>query len=230
LKKFTCFLNKVLSSNQGSWSFLPPHYSVPPAGSTQRNFAKGSLALLLVLTCSTAALAEPKTLKFDQSTAAYKGKDALSAWTGTTKDVNGTVEYDSQTGEFIKGEVQVGLASIDSGNGVRDARMRNEFLQTDKFPTALFVVKKIENFPKFSAWKQWGNRQKGKIIGDLTIKNITKPVTFEAEAIYTGKELKVTGTSKVKMTDYGITPPSLFLVTVEDSVGLEFDALAKPMP
>jgi len=55
-------------------------------------------------------------------------------------------------------------------------------------------------------------------------------VTFDAEAIYTGKELKVTGTSKVKMTDYGITPPSLFLVTVEDSVGLEFDALAKPTP
>ncbi|MGA7954182.1 MAG: YceI family protein [Gloeobacterales cyanobacterium] len=194
------------------------------------NFAKGGLVLLLVLGLSVAAHAEPKTLKFEQSTAAYKSRDSLSAWTGTTKDVNGSVTYDSQTGEFLKGEVQIGLASIDSGNGVRDARMRNEFLQTDKFPTALLVVKKIENFPKFSDWKQWGNRQKGKLIGDLTIKNITKPVTFDAEAIYTGKELKITGTSKVKMTDYGITPPSIFLVTVEDTLGLEFDALAKPMP
>ena len=194
------------------------------------NFPKGGLVLLLVLGFSVAAHAEPKTLKFEQSTAAYKGRDALSAWTGTTKDVNGSVNYDSQTGEFIKGEVQIGLASIDSGNGVRDGRMRNEFLQTDKFPTALFVVKKIENFPKFSEWKQWGNRQKGKILGDLTIKNITKPVTFDAEAVYTGKELKIRGMGKVKMTDYGITPPSLLLVTVEDSVGLEFDALAKPMP
>jgi polyisoprenoid-binding protein YceI len=193
-------------------------------------FARGGLALLLVLTLSTTAHAEPKTLKFEQSTAAYNSRDSLSSWTGTTKDVNGTVTYDSQTGEFLKGEVQVGLASIDSKNGVRDARMRNEFLQTDKFPTALFVVKKVENFPKFSEWKQWGNRQKGKMIGDLTIRNITKPVTFDAEAIYTGKELKITGTSKVKMTDYGITPPTLLLVTVEDTLGLEFDALAKPMP
>jgi polyisoprenoid-binding protein YceI len=64
----------------------------------------------------------------------------------------------------------------------------------------------------------------------LTIRNITKPVTFDAEAVYTGKELKITGTSKVKMTDYGITPPTLLLVTVEDTLGLEFDALAKPMP
>jgi polyisoprenoid-binding protein YceI len=190
----------------------------------------GSLAFLLLLTLSTAAYAEPKTLKFERSSAFYTGRDALAAWKGTTKDVNGSVAYDSQTGEFLKGEVQIGLASIDSGNGVRDARMRNEFLQTDKFPTATFVVKKIENFPKFSEWKQWGNRQKGKMVGDLTIRNITKPVTFDAEAIYTGKELKITGTSKVKMTDYGITPPSILLVTVEDTLGLEFDALAKPIP
>lgn len=190
----------------------------------------GSLAFLLVLGLSIAAYAEPKTLKFERSTAFYTGRDALAAWKGTTKDVNGSVAYDSQTGEFLKGEVQIGLASIDSGNGVRDARMRNEFLQTDKFPTATFVVKKIENFPKFSEWKQWGNRQKGKMVGDLTIRNITKPVTFDAEAIYTGKELKITGTSKVKMTDYGITPPSILLVTVEDTLGLEFDALAKPIP
>ncbi len=194
------------------------------------NFTKGGLALLLVLGFSIAAYAEPKTLKFDRSTAFYTSRDALASWKGTTKDVNGTVSYDSQTGEFIAGEVQIGLASLDSGNGLRDARMRNEFLQTDKFPKAIFTVKKIENFPKFSEWKQWGNRQKGKMVGDLTIKNITKPVTFDAEAIYTGKELKITGMSKVKMTDFGITPPNFLLVTVEDTLGLEFDALAKPMP
>jgi polyisoprenoid-binding protein YceI len=188
------------------------------------------LALLLALSLNSAAHAEPKTLQFEQATVAYKGRDSLASWTGTTKEVTGTLAYDSQTGELLKGDVQVGLASINSGNGVRDARMRNEFLQTDKFPTALFVVKKVEDFPKFSDWKQWGNRQKGRIIGDLTIKNVTKPVTFEAETVYTGKELKVTGTSKVKMTDFGITPPSIFLVTVEDTVGLEFNALAKPMP
>lgn len=195
-----------------------------------RSFISTGFALLLTLSLNSAAHAEPKNLQFEQATVAYKGRDALGSWTGTTKDVKGTLAYDSQTGELLKGEVQVGLASIDSGNGARDARMRNEFLQTDKFPTALFVVKKIEDFPKFSDWKQWGNRQKGRIIGELTIKNVTKPVTFEAETVYTGKELKVTGTSKVKMTDFGITPPSIFLVTVEDTVGLEFDAVAKQMP
>jgi polyisoprenoid-binding protein YceI len=229
LRKFTCFLPRVLSGKKGPCLSLPPQRAVP-LGFIRGNLAKGSLALLLVLGLNVAAHAEPKTLKFEQSTAAYKSRDSLSSWTGTTKDVNGTVNYDSQTGEFLKGEVQIGLASIDSGNGVRDGRMRNEFLQTEKFPTALFTVKKIENFPKFSEWKQWGNRQRGKIIGDLTIRNITKPVTFDAETVYNGKELKVTGTSKVKMTDYGITPPTLLLVTVEDSVGLEFSALAKPMP
>lgn len=82
------------------------------------------------------AQAAPKTLKFEQGTATYTNRDAFASWEGNTSDIGGTLILDDQTGALVKGEIQIGLAAIDSGNGARDARMRGEFLQTEKYPKA----------------------------------------------------------------------------------------------
>jgi len=186
------------------------------------------LALLVGLVGPLKVLAEPQTLNFQEATASYRSRDALSSWVGKTSKVTGTLVYDDKTGAVVSGKVQVDLATLDSGNGLRDTRMRNEFLQTDKYPSANFVLKSVDGFPAFTEWKEWGVQQKGKITGDLTVHNITRPVSFEANALYTGKELQLSGKGLIKMTDFGITPPSLFLVTVEDTVTLEITAVIKP--
>lgn len=185
------------------------------------------LAGLGCLLVTSGALAQPRILKIERSTATYTSRDALYSWAGTTSGVSGTISFDDQTGELLQGEVQVDLATIDSGNGLRDGRMRNEFLQTDKFPKATLTIDKLEGYPKFSEWKKWGLKQTGKIYGQLTIRNITHPVVWDAEAIYLGKELKVSAKGQIKMTDFGITPPSLAFVTVEDNVGLQATIVAK---
>ncbi|MBC7879972.1 MAG: YceI family protein [Anaerolineae bacterium] len=176
---------------------------------------------------TSGALAQPRLMKIEKSTASYSSRDALYNWTGTTSGVSGTLSFDDQTGEILKAEVEVDLATLDSGNGLRDGRMRNEFLQTDKFPKATLTIDKLEGYPKFSEWKKWGTKQTGKIYGQLTIRNITRPVIWDAEAIYLGKELKVNAKGQIKMTDFGITPPSLAFVTVEDNVGLQATILAR---
>ncbi|WP_218081791.1 YceI family protein [Anthocerotibacter panamensis] len=172
--------------------------------------------------------AQSRTLTIEKGTASYQSRDVFSAWTGITPQVSGLIRFEDQTGELQEGKIQVQLGSIDSKNGARDARMRNEFLQTEKFPTATFTVTALEGFPKFSDWKEWGNRQHGKISGDLTIRDITHPVIFEGEAVYTGRELRLQATGKIKMSDFGITPPNLLFVTVDDTVGLKLDAVARP--
>jgi polyisoprenoid-binding protein YceI len=194
---------------------------------------KKNLTGVVLLACfgwilaASGAVAQPRMLKIEKSTATYSSRDSLYSWTGTTSGVTGTLSFDDQTGELLKGEVEVDLASIDSGNGVRDGRMRNEFLQTDKFPKATLTIDKLEGYPKFSEWKKWGTKQTGKIYGQLTIHNVTRPVVWEAEAIYLGTELKVNAKGQIKMTDFGITPPSLAFITVEDNVGLQATIVAK---
>ncbi len=195
--------------------------------------AKVNPSRILLLAClgyflvTSGTLAQPRSMKIEKSTATYSSHDALYSWTGTTSGVSGTLSFDDQTGEILKAEVDVDLATIDSGNGLRDGRMRNEFLQTDKFPKATLTIDKLEGYPKFSEWKKWGTKQTGKIYGQLTIRNITRPVIWDAEAIYLGKELRVNAKGQIKMTDFGITPPSLAFVTVDDSVGLQATILAK---
>ncbi|AGY58662.1 YceI family protein [Gloeobacter kilaueensis] len=186
--------------------------------------------LFTVLASSPAAQAATKTFTIVQGVASYTDRDIFDAWTGKTSDIKGTLSYDDQSGELLKGEVQVGLATIDSGNGVRDARMRAEFLQTDKFPTASFSVERLEGFPKFSEWRLWGLKQTGRIVGQLTIRGITRPVSFDAVAVFLGNELQITAKSQIKMSDYGISPPSIVFVTVEDGIGLQVQAVAKPSP
>lgn len=189
-----------------------------------------SALLLACFGCCLAtsgALAQPRLMKIEKSTATYSSRDALYSWTGTTSGVSGTLNFDDQTGEILKAEVEVDLATIDSGNSLRDGRMRNEFLQTDKFPKATLTIDKLEGYPKFSEWKKWGTKQTGKIYGQLTIRNITRPVIWDAEAIFLGKELKVKAKGQIKMTDFGITPPSLAFITVDDNVGLQATILAE---
>jgi len=170
-------------------------------------------------------MAAPQTLTFQEATASYQSRDVLSSWVGKTKQVTGTLVYDDKTGVVIEGKVQVQIATLDSGNGLRDTRMRNEFLQTEQYPNAVFTLTAIEGFSKFTDWRKWGLKERGKITGELTLRNITRPVTFEGEAVYTGRELQLKGTGIIKMTDFGITPPSLLLVTVEDNVTLEIQAI-----
>jgi polyisoprenoid-binding protein YceI len=191
------------------------------------NFPRCTLLWAMTLCLlSPEVLAAPQTLVFQTATASYRGRDVLSNWKGITKNVTGSLVYDDKTGMVMTGKVQVELATIDSSNELRDARMRNEFLQTAQYPQATFVITTVEGFGKFTEWKRWGIKERGKITGDLTVRNITRPVTFEGEAVYTGRELQLTGISTVKMSDFGITPPSLLLVTVEDAVTLEISAVA----
>jgi len=194
---------------------------------TQSLVATGRVFGIIVLSVLNQPLrALPQTLSFQTATASYRSRDILNSWIGKTKQVTGSLVYDDKTGMVMEGKVQVGLASLDSGDGLRDSRMRNEFLQTEQYPNATFILKSVEGFSKFTEWKQWGTQQKGKLIGELTIRNLTRPVTFEGEAVYTGRELQLKGMGTIKMTDFGITPPSLLLVTVEDSVVLEINAVA----
>ncbi len=186
-----------------------------------------ALLLGIMVLSSLSVAAAPRLLTITEASASYRSRDVLSAWTGTTNQVSGTLTFDDQTGLFQEGQIQVQLASIDSKNGVRDGRMRNEFLQTDQYPTATYVIRSLEGFPDFAAWKLWGTKQRGTINGDLTIRNITRPVSFTGEAIYTGRGLTIQATGSIKMTDFMITLPSLLFVTVADTVGLDLTAVAK---
>jgi polyisoprenoid-binding protein YceI len=79
------------------------------------------------------------------------------------------VQLNSDDDAFANPSIQLeaDMASIDTGMGQRDEHLKsNEFFDVANHPTMKFVSKSYAN---------------GKLNGDLTIRNVTKPVVLDAE-------------------------------------------------
>jgi polyisoprenoid-binding protein YceI len=90
--------------------------------------------------------------------------------------------FDDVKGDFTLGEpfsaskanITVQIESIDTGVKKRDDDLRSKnFFEVSKYPTMTFVAKSFR-----------GTSDSCKIVGDLTIKDVTKEVTFDGK--YTG--------------------------------------------
>lgn len=97
-------------------------------------------------------------------------------------------------------EATVKTASVNTDNESRDKDLRSDnFFSVDKFPEMKFKSKKIE--------KTGDNAYK--ITGDLTIRDVTKEVTFDATlfgTIATGRDTRAgwKATATVNRFDYGM--------------------------
>ncbi|RCK74971.1 MAG: YceI family protein [Anaerolineae bacterium] len=91
---------------------------------------------------------------------------------GRFERFEGTVEFDEQNPTNSSVEVKIEAASINTREPQRDAHLRSpDFLDVEKYPYLIFKSKKIEVI----------DSNHGRIIGDLTIRDVTREVTLEVE-------------------------------------------------
>ena len=103
---------------------------------------------------------------------------------GTFHDVEGTIELDEHDPTRSKGEFRVATASIDTNFGARDAHLRSpDFFDVERFPSITFTSTDI---------KAVGD-DRYEVTGDLTIRDVTKPVTLDIE--YAGQATSPWGTT-----------------------------------
>jgi polyisoprenoid-binding protein YceI len=90
---------------------------------------------------------------------------------GRFPDVSGVITIDEEP-ERSHVEVTLGVASIDSGNPDRDAQLRSpDFFDVENYPTMTFNSTQV-SFGKSDTWM---------VTGDMTVRDVTCPVTFEVE-------------------------------------------------
>ncbi|MCU0355469.1 MAG: YceI family protein [Cytophagales bacterium] len=139
------------------------------------------LALAALLVFANAAWAgngpqAPTTLKADveKSTLTWNGKKVTGEHTGTIKLSNGSLQVNGA--KLVGGSFDIDMNSIVCTD-ITDAEYNTKFIghmksedffNTAKFPTATFKITKV---------KAKGG-QNYDVTGDLTVKGITKPVTF----------------------------------------------------
>ena len=91
---------------------------------------------------------------------------------GEFEKFSGTVEFDEHDLTRSKTEIQIEAASVNTRNAQRDEHFRSaDFFDVEQYPYITFKSKKVI----------LTDANHGQLIGDLTIRNITREVALDAE-------------------------------------------------
>ncbi|HEX4822833.1 MAG TPA: YceI family protein [Candidatus Polarisedimenticolaceae bacterium] len=163
-----------------------------------------------------------------QASAGFDLKATLHTVHGTTAKVSGQVKAIPEDGGglVLSGRIEIAAGSLATGNTKRDATMHGESLDVAHFP---LIVLEPERFAP-SAPPADGGRVAGRILGRLTIRGTTQPVTIEATLAPAGGGIAADGTFDVRWADFGIPDPSFFVVHIEPVAHAHFQATFLPAP
>jgi polyisoprenoid-binding protein YceI len=138
--------------------------------------------------------------------------------TGRTDNVTGTLTISGTTVSDVT--VTADLRSLTSDNGFRDGRIREQGLESNKFPQATFVLTRpiaLEAAPGV------GETIKVDGTGDFTLHGVTKRVTVQLQGRWDGKTVQVVGNLPIVFGDYNISAPGSPLVaSIDDHGEMEF--------
>ena len=180
-----------------------------------------SLALAVIfgatLTATEPTTDEKKEVNTETSTVTWKGYKFAGSHTGKLALQSGSLMFDGDNltgGEFVVDMTSISVEDLEAGKGKE--KLEGHLHKDDFFGTADHATADLV----FTSVKASG-KNSYEVTGDLTIKSITKPVTFDV-SVYGSK---ATATVKIDRTDYDIHyGSSNFTDTVKDkAIYDEFD-------
>jgi polyisoprenoid-binding protein YceI len=200
-------------------------------------------AILIVLLMATVAIAQQPTTKtfyvYDlkkRDVVTFTSKAPLETIVGTTAEVTGfvTVSLDDIKGS-AKARFEVDLASIKTGIEMRDSHMRDNFLETSKFPKAVFELTKVDS----ASLNKLENQKEVKLMleGNFSIHGVTKLVTIPATITYysendqtkaraDGDLMHIAVNFDLLLGDYGIKRPQMLFMKLDETQKISIDMIA----
>lgn len=150
----------------------------------------------------------------------------LNSFVGKTKDVSGTLEFDPKNINNTRGTFTVNLASIDTGNRLRNKHMREKFLNTNQYPEMTFALEKV-----ITEINELPPNQDVTISvdGRISLRGITRKQTVTLNVLHdTNKnEMRITGIFPITLSDYKIKTPSFMDMFVENTLPITINLLLK---
>jgi polyisoprenoid-binding protein YceI len=147
---------------------------------------------------------------------------------GTTDQIAGQIAIDPDNpAETNAGPIRINARTFVTDSSQRNRAINNFILQTNQFEFIEFTPTGLQGLPGAVTVGQPFTFQ---ATGDLTIRDVTKPVTFEITVTPVSEtRLEVTAKSTIQRADYNLTIPSVpFVADVGEVVQLEIDFVATP--
>ena len=145
---------------------------------------------------------------------------------GAFNEYDGSGYFDADNPSNSRLELTIKAASIDTRNADRDNHLRsNDFFDMETYPEIRFVSTNVES----------AGDDRYKVTGDLTIKDVTKPVTIDFEVTgaavdpFQNQRIGLEGRTTINRKDWGVNWNAALEaggVLVSEKVNLEFDVSA----
>ncbi len=155
------------------------------------------------------------------SEAGFDGSSTLHDFTGRTRKITGEVRLEPARLALAGGRIAIEAASLDTNSKGRDEDMR-ETLEVEKFPEIRFDLGSTRG-----AWSPAKCRLE--ITGRFSIHGVEREtkLAVDVEGRADGG-LHLTGKAKLDIEDFGVEPPSMLFVTMDDEVKVWFDLVLQP--
>ncbi len=162
------------------------------------------------------------------STASYTAHEVLSGQgskdpVGTTAGVIGTILLGDDSTPITCSTFYVDLRTLTTDDDRRDNQVQ-KVLETSEYPLGTFVVTSVEGL---DGSLTDGKEHTAKLIGDLTVHNVTKTVSWDAKITLDGDKLTGTATTSITFQDFGMEPPVFGPVaSMQDDLQLAMNLVA----
>jgi polyisoprenoid-binding protein YceI len=180
----------------------------------------------------------------------FKSKAPLETITGRTSNAEAAVTI-SNIRDLTRGiavTVTVDLASLDTNIALRDQHMRDHYLETDKYPTAVFTLQELESAYTTSQPDGRGAKTSVHALeagvpthlvvkGELNLHGVRREITVddltvtyypqgeESKAVFRGDDgdmLTVSGVLRTKLSTHSIRRPQFVLLKLADDITVNF--------
>ncbi len=144
---------------------------------------------------------------------------------GRTDAVTG--EFSVEDGVLTEAEFVVDMTTFTSDRSQRDDQFNGRIMDVETFPESRFTLTEAAEVPDST---DVATMDPFVVIGDLTLRGTTMPVTFDLYAATDEGRLRLTGSTVIVFSEWGIPNPSLpaaMIFTDSDGI-LEFDLVLAP--
>lgn len=150
-----------------------------------------------------------------ESSVEFKIKNFGFTVTGSFKGLSGKIFYDSKNLSACNFNVNVDANTVDTDNGLRDEHLRGEtYFDVKNYPRISFVSTRITPSNKNGVWI---------VFGKLTIKNVTKDISFPFTAAATNGGYLFKGSFNINRRDFNVGGASI----ISDELQVNLTVFAK---
>jgi polyisoprenoid-binding protein YceI len=177
-----------------------------------------NLSFTLLLMSSIAAGAQIYTAKAGATNISFYSEAPLENIEAVNKSAS--IVMKTSTGDI---QISLSIQNFKFKNALMEEHFNENYMESEKYPKCVFKGKVNETV-------DYGKEgeQKVTITGKMELHGVTRDVTMDGTINKVGEELKLFSKFPIKVSDYNIKVPSMYVKNIAEVVEVTFNTVLEP--